>query len=323
MVNGGQQLKVFPAISAGIFHPCMRQAAIVILVQWLKFLTAKKSIDGVKGFINSDLAEPDCNQSVSIDRVGQAGKHIEVTGEWLKILSVDFQQLAPYFWYVVRAWNGTDASHGIECGSFMQWHEMDEIQAKHKIIPQAVIIDSRYNRGEVLQNCANLDMPSRGMLDAPVQDALPIWLGWNPCMAFGNHREFRVQDEQGGLRYQPFRWMGWHDPYIGTELAKRVQIQILEIKSDLMEDKLENVRQGKTFFKWTISPEMDTDELHRHMAGKIRKSKKNNPRDYSWVQRRTDWPDHLRSCELNGFTLAYALNLISYDSIKTKQEETK
>jgi len=287
-----------------------------------KFLTAKKSIDGVKGFINSDLAEPDCNQSVGIDRVGQAGKHIELSKEWLLILSVDFQQISPYFWYVVRAWNGTDASHGIECGSFMQWHEMDEIQAKYKIIPQAVFIDSRYNRSEVLQNCANMEMTSRGSLDPAVQDALPMWNGWNPVMAFGNHREFRVQDEQGGFRYQPFRWMGGHDPYIGTELAKRVQIQILEFKSDNFEDLMENVRSGKTFFNWTISPEMDTPEYNKHMAGKIRKSKKNNPRDYSWVQRRSDWADHIRSCELIGFAGAYALNLISYDAAKTKEEKT-
>jgi len=288
-----------------------------------KFLTAKKSIDGVKGFINSDLAEPDCNQSVSIDRVGQAGKHIEVTGEWLKILSGDHQQIAPYFWILVRAWNGKDAAHGIEYRPVNQWHEIDELQEKHRIIPQAVIIDSRYNRSEVLQNCANMEMPSRGLLDPPIQDALPMWNGWNPAMAFGNHREFRVQDDSGSVRYQPYRWQGGHDPYIGTELAKRVQIQILEFKSDLLEDKMDNVMKGKTFFNWTISPELDVEEYHRHLAGKIRKSKKNNPRDYSWVQRRSDWPDHLRSCELLGFALALSLGLISYDSIKSRDEEQK
>lgn len=285
-----------------------------------KFLTAKASIDGPKGFINSDLAEPDCNQAVSIDRAGNAGKHIEVTGEWLKILSVDHQQIAPYFWYVVRAWNGSDKSHGIEYDSFNQWHEMDEVQERHKIIPQAVVIDARYNRSEVLQNCANLEMKSRGLLQPQVQDALPMWIGWTPAMAFGNHREFRITEGESVL-YKPFRMMGNQDPYIGTELAKKVQIEILEFKSDLMEDRMENVRQGKTFFEWTISPEMDDETYHKHMAGKIRKAKKNNPRDYSWVQRNTDWDDHLRSCELLGFTLAYSLNLIAYDAIKSKEEK--
>ena len=283
-----------------------------------KFLAAKHSVDGVKGFINSDLAEPDMNQSISVDRVGTAGRTIEITQEWLKILSVDHQQMAPYFWYMIRAWNGSNAAHGIECGSFMQWSEMDEIQAKHKIIPQAVVVDARFNRAEVLQNCASLEIATRGNVEAAIQDALPLWNGWNPAMAFGDKREFQVK-ENGAIRYQPFRWKGGHDPYLGTELAKRMEIQILEFKSDIFEDRLENVRQGKTFFKWTISPEVDTEEYAKHMAGKVRKSKKNNPRDYSWVQRRTDWADHIRSCELLGFTLAYSLNLISYDAIQTNE----
>ena len=285
-----------------------------------KFLMAKRSIDGVKGFINSDLAEPDVNQSVSVDRIGAAGKQIEVTGEWLKVLSVDYQQNAPYFWSMVRAWNGSDASHGIEYKAFNSWDEIDEIQAKHKIIPQAVIIDVGFSQSEVFQNCANLKIPTRCVLDPAIQDALPMVNGWNPCKTFGGKRQFR--DPETGL-YRPYRVNGNMDPYAGTELAKCMRIELLEFLHDIFMDMIDNIRQGKTHFKWTISPEVDTEEYAKHMSGKVRKSKKNNPRDYTWVQRRTDWPDHILSAEVMNLVLAFRLQLISFDAVQTQTKVIK
>ena len=90
-----------------------------------KFLMAKASLDGVKGFINSDLAEPDVQQSVSVNKTGVAASQIEVTGQWLKILSADYHAQAPYFYALVRAWNGSNKSHGIEYQSFNNWFELD------------------------------------------------------------------------------------------------------------------------------------------------------------------------------------------------------
>lgn len=285
-----------------------------------KFLVAKRSPEGVKGFINSDLAEPDVNQSISVDRVGPASKHIEITGEWLKILSVDYQQHAPYFWAMVRAWNGSDKSHGIEYKALNQWSEIDDFQAAHKIIPQAVIIDVGFNQGEVLQNCASLQIPTRCTLDEAVQDSLPMVNGWQPCKSFGNKMQFR--DVETGL-YRPYKINANFDPYSGTSLAKTMRIELLEFKSDLFEDMMDNVRQGKTFFEWTVSPEVDTEEYNKHMAGKIRKPKKNNPRDYSWAQRHTSYPDHLHTAELMNFAHAYRLQQISFEAIQSKEKDKK
>lgn len=283
-----------------------------------KFLIAKRSLDGVKGFINSDLAEPDVNQSISVDKVGTIGRKIEITGEWLNLMSVDYQQHAPYFWAVIRAWNGTDASHGLEYRALHQWHELDALQEEFKVPPQAVIIDVGFNQSEVLQNCANIRLPNRCTLDEPIQDSLPMVNGWNPCKAFGNKMQFR--DTETGI-YKPYRINPNFDPYAGTELAKTMRIELLEFKSDLFEDIMDNVRAGKTFFKWTISEKMDCEEYHKHMAGKIRKPKKNNPREYTWVQRHTTYPDHIHTAELMNTVLAYRLQLMSFDSIQIKKEE--
>lgn len=284
-----------------------------------KFLTAKRSVEGVKGFINSDLAEPDMNQSVSTDKVGMAGAHIEITKQWITIISVDHQEKAPYFWWLARAWNGTDAAHGLEYGSCMQWHELDEIQARLKILPIAVVIDARHNTAEVKQNCANFQIATRGEILPAVQDTMPMWCGWMPSMAFGNRKEFRIQSEAGGIKYDKYRIQGGHDPYSGTDLANKLQMEMLEYKSDLFEDILERIRAGNSFFKWTISEQVDCEEYHKHMSGKILKPDKKNPRILKWIQRRTDWPDHIRSCELIGLAHAYSMKLLSYESIATKE----
>src|SRR5208337_87898 len=105
---------------------------------------------------------------------------------------------------------------------------------------------------------------------------------WNPMKSFGGKRQWR--DTETGL-YRPYRVNSNIDPYAGTEFAYTVRIELLEFLGDIFEDMMDNIRQGKTGLKWTISKEMDTEEYARHMAGKIRKPKKNNPRDYSWVQR--------------------------------------
>ena len=282
-----------------------------------KFLTAKRSVDGVKGFINSDLAEPDMNQAIKVDKVGTAGRHIEVTAEWLTLCTFDYQQIAPYFWGVARSWNGTNKCHGVEYIFCNSWDDLDTFQAKHKCIPQAFGIDVGFNQAEVLQNCSNLKIPTRCTLDEAVQDAKPMINGWNPLRSFGGKRQWR--DTETGL-YRPYRVNPNFDPYAGTELAHTVRIELLEFLADIFEDMMANIRDGKTGLEWTISPDMDNEEYARHMAGKVRKPKKNNPRDYSWVQRRHDWPDHLHSCELMNLVLAYRLGLISFDAVNTKTE---
>jgi DNA-directed RNA polymerase subunit RPC12/RpoP len=284
-----------------------------------KFLLAKRSPNGVKGFINSDLAEPDVSQQISVNRAGIVGKHIEVTGEWLKVLSVDYHQNAPYFWAVVRAWDGQSKSHGVEYQSFNQWHELDDLQKKHGVIRQAVIVDAGYDQAEVLRNCANIKLKSRCELGEVVQDALPECDGWTPAKAFGGKRMYA--DKDTGL-YKPFRLRANVDPYAGTELAYQMRIEMLEFLSDLFEDSLENIRLGKTFVEWTISKEMDTDEYHRHIAGKKRVYKKNST-DYRWETIRPGYADHLRSCELLNLVLAYRLQLISFEAIQTKEKDKK
>jgi DNA-directed RNA polymerase subunit RPC12/RpoP len=285
-----------------------------------KFLMAKKSLDGVKGFINSDLAEPDISQAVSVNKSGIIGKHLEITGEWIKILSTDYHATAPYFYSVVRAWNGSNASHGIEWRSYNNWYEMDELQEKHKVIKEAVIIDAGYAQAEVARECCNLHMPTRCELAEAVQGAVPEVIGWQPSKSFGGKRYYRVTDADDSVAWQPLRKDKFIDPFVGTDAARTMRVPFLEFLEDAFEDMLENILNKKTGLIWTISPEMDNDEYHRHIANKVKKPWKKNPRDLRW-QTRQGMPDHIRLCEVLNLVMAYRLQLISFEAIQVKEKK--
>ena len=282
----------------------------------VKFLKAKRSPDGVKSFINADLAEPDIGQDQGADKLGAVLKGIEIGDSWVKLMTVDYQQLAPYFWFVIRAWNGSEKTHGIKCGSRNQWHEIDELQEEFKIVPQAIGVDIGFDQAEVLRNCAAINIGTRCTLDEPIQDALPQVNGWNAMKSYGGKRMYR--DTETGL------WLPWRlkkdvDPYAGSELAHKMRIEVLEWLSDIFEDKLENIRLGKTNLEWSISDEMDTEEYHKQMAAKKRVYNKKDARAYKW-ETRPGLDDHLHVCEVAQLVLASRLQLISFDAVQTKKE---
>ena len=286
----------------------------------MKFLKAKHSLDGVKGFINSDLAEPDVQQSISVNRTGKAKEHIEVTSEWLKILSADYHAQAPYFYALVRAWNGSNQSHGIEYRAFNNWYELDELQAKHKIIKEAVIIDAGYNQSEVTRECCDLTMPNRCELADAVQAQAPEACGWQPAKSFGGNRFYKVTDEEGRCFYLPYRKDKFIDPFVGTDLAHSVRVPLLEFLENHFESLLQNIIDKKTGLQATIAEAMDTDEYHKHMASKVLRPWKKNPRDMRW-QTISGRDDHLRLCEVLNLVLACRLELISFEAANVLEQK--
>jgi hypothetical protein len=285
-----------------------------------EFLKAKSSLAGPRNFVNSKCAEAFAFQGASINRVGKVAQHIEVTGEWLKIITVDYQQNAPYFWAVVRAWNGSNGTHGIEYRFFNNWYELDDLQKKHKVIATALGVDVGFQQPEVLQNCANIQMPTRCSLGDSIQGQLPECIGWTPMKSFGGKKLMR--DDATGL-YLPYRIKRDQDPYAGTDLAKTMRIELLEWLNDVFFDMLENIRAGKTGLAWTISPEMDTEEYHKHWAGVHRVFERGDPRAYKWKKRDSRWPEHIAKCEAMNLVMAYRLQLISFEAIATKENKPK
>jgi hypothetical protein len=152
--------------------------------------------------------------------------------------------------------------------------------------------------------------------------------GWNPMKSYGGKKYFQVRYEEQGqagviqkIAYQPFRIRNDVDPFAGSELAHRVRIDSIEFLNDVFEDMMENIRMGKTNLEWTISPEVDVEEYHEHMAGKKRVYSKKDPRAYKWETVSIGYPDHIHACEVNQIVLACRLKLVSWDSMQTKKEK--
>lgn len=68
----------------------------------LKFLNAQEDGEGMKGFINSTLAEVDTNQEHTTNI--ELGKTPIAQTDWIPLLTADFQKNHPYLWFIVRKW---------------------------------------------------------------------------------------------------------------------------------------------------------------------------------------------------------------------------
>lgn len=260
----------------------------------LKFLKAKHSIQGLQGFINSDLAEPYQAQELMRERIEIISKRIQITGEWNKLLTVDCQARAPHFWYVARAWNGAD-SEGIEAGPCDTWEDLRTIQTANQVKDEGVIIDSGFGArsdAEVYRNCA-----SYSEIITRAAGQLPLAMGWMPAKGMPGHK--RWTDQSTGL-VVPYYLRGI-DPFVGTADAGKCEMSLFEFSSDFFKDVLEALRQKRHKCRWSVSEKMATEEYWRHMDGQIKIAKENKFDGrvrMIWMPRHTSWPDHLFDCEV-------------------------
>ncbi len=264
----------------------------------VKFLQAKSSLDGLQGFINGDLAEPYQAQD-TMRRRTEVVSEIEVTAEWIKMLTADCQFKAPYFRVCVRAWNGGN-SKGIEYQAVDTWEDIRARQEAHKISDKMVIVDSGFGaKGEieVYRTCARFG----GFVER--QDARPMHMGWLPSK--GNPSRKRWKDEETGLMVPYF--LRSIDPFTGLSTAGQVEMSLFEFAADYFKDVLQNLRDGKTEFKWEVSPEMASEQYWREMDGEVKKtvhSPKTGLASEIWTRRSKHWPNEALDCE--NLQIAYA-----------------
>lgn len=262
----------------------------------VKFLQARASLTGVQGFINGDLAEPYVGQDQSQRRTERI-ERVEVTAEWAKIMSVDYQQNEPFLWYVVRAWNGGN-SHGLEFGSAFQFEELDAIQKKHGIKNEGVFLDSGYSPSAIYAECI-----LRGE-HRERSGALPTSLGWMPTRGVDGEKEFFDRTTK-----QKVKWMVQEcDPQSGKSGAGQISLERLIFAADFFKDILVNLRRGKGDYKWTVSEEMNVPQYWKHMDGE---KKAQEGRRWIWKLRHRHWPNHLFDCEVIQCAVANYLGLYS------------
>lgn len=257
----------------------------------LKFLQQKHSLMGLQGFINGDLAEPYQSQDTQAERIELITSHVEVTAEWKKQLTVDCQQKAPLFWYVVRAWNGGD-SQGLEAGPLDSWQDVRDRQKANDIKDVCCAMESGFgarSEHEVYFECA------RHGTFVDRQDKRPQHVGWIPTKGMPGRKRWRNED--GLMMPYALRPI---DPFYGRTGAGKVEMCLLEFSADFFKDILESLRQGKGGHKWTVLEACSTDAYWRHMDSELKKAVFNKMTGkvvHQWVPRSQHWPNHLHYCE--------------------------
>lgn len=275
----------------------------------VKFLQAQKSLQGVKGFINGDLAEPYQAQDTLGERVEIITSKLEATAEWTKLLTVDCQQKTPHFWHVVRAWNGKK-SEGISGGPLDTWDEIETVQRMHNIPNVCVAVDAgwgAYDEAEVYKNCAR-----RSEIEPRAKEGrLPFLAGWMPTKGMPGRKTWK--DQESGLYVHYY--LRPTDPFSGSSDAGQVEISLLEFSADYYKDVLEQMRLSRDGWEWKVSAELSTPIYWQHLDAEVKAAQqnKNGFVKWAWVKRSKHWPDHLRDCEVLQIAHANFLQICRYE----------
>lgn len=276
-----------------------------------RFIQDKNSLLGLQAFINGELAEPYMAQDRRAARTEAIGK-ITIVNEWARLLTVDCQRNAPYYWAVKRAWSNGD-SHGISAESCDTVEDIRAIQLRpdSKVIDAAVMVDSGYGAKSddfIYQMCARFGETEQR------QDKLPLFMGWMPSKGMQALKLW--YDKETGLRV-PY-YLSPLDAYSGTAQSGQAEGTLFEFSGEYFKDILEAMRQGKGDSVWDVSIEMATDIYWKHMDGEY-KDAKFNPRNgqttYEWKRRSKHWPNHLFDCEVMQVALAAFFKLFQLPKI--------
>lgn len=286
----------------------------------VKFIQSKQSLLGLQGFINGDLAEPYTAQDSSLVSINTVERSDISETSGVKILTVDYQQGHPRFWFVVREWRETECI-GLDAGSMETWDEVEAKQKEHGIRSIDVFVDSGFQERkeypEVQRECAK-----RFESIQPRQDGPPLVVCWWAAKGFSVRQ--RWKHTKTGL-LEPFG-TEFRDPWIGTSDQGREVILQFMFASDYFKDRLWELRQGIVDYKWTVLRSVATEEYQKHMSAEYKEPQKNRRTgrmESNW-KCRSHWPNHLFDCENMQVAAAayYGLVKLTADQPDKGKEQT-
>jgi hypothetical protein len=279
------------------------------------FLEAKDSILGLQGFINGMLAEPWENQGAPAERteiIVSSSEAVDQTA--VKFLTVDCQAKAPFFWFVVRAWDQTGNSRAIDAGPLDTWQDIRDKQLEHGIHDTHVCVDSGYDAATVYAECL------RWGKFHPRSGRLPLFVGWIPSK--GQPRR-GWRDPKAGVDV-PFFLRGI-DPRVGSASGGRLELKLLEFSTDTNKDILERIRRGAAAQRWEVADKVATPEYWRHMDAERKVARLSNTSGrttYTWLPRSSKWANHLFDAEVMQVALALFHNRLRFQSTSPEHEPT-
>lgn len=259
----------------------------------VSFLEAQDSLLGLQGFINGYLAEPWENQSAPRQREEIIVAGAEALSEKaVKFLTVDCQANAPFFWFVVRAWNEDGSSRAIDAGSLDTWQDVRDKQMEHGVQDVHVVIDSGYDAPAVYSECLRFGRFHQR------SGRIPLWVGWMPAKGM-QRRGWR--NPKTGVD-EPFFLRGI-DPRVGDNRGGqgRLELKLLEFATDPSKDILDRLRRGQTPTRWEVSDTVSKSDYWRHLDCEhkvARLSTSTGRTTWTWLPRSRNWPNHMADCEV-------------------------
>lgn len=281
----------------------------------VKFLQAKRSLLGLQGFINGDLAEPMEAQDTLADRVELITPRID-RSENTRLLTVDCQAKSPFFWWVCREW-GPGVSRGVECGSAETWEDIESIQRRLGVNPEGVAVDSGFGA----RSDAEVYVACVARCEAiPQRQGLPVALGWTPFKGLPGRRVFK--DPETGIS-KPY-YLRDIDPFEGSSDAGKLRLGLVLFSTDSAKDVLTALRHRRSgLCAWSVSDAMNTETYWRHMDAEIKepiRSKSTGRVTHSYRLRSARWPNHLLDCEVQQVVFASFLGLLDVEPISKNEE---
>ena len=263
----------------------------------VEFLQAKRSLDGLKGFINGILAEADMGQWDG--GAGERKERIVSSPEPLvkthRIMTIDRQ--LDHHWWVVREWAPGGHSRLVEWGKCDTTDNLEDIRKRLKTAPDLTGIDSGFEGAIVYRECARF--------------------GWFAIR--GDDREsFPMRDREGKRIEVPYT-VRQFDPFIGTHDQGQTTIAELRWSNPTIKDILFKLRDAESSpVKWEVPEQWSTNKYWRHLDGEY-KGRDFNARTgrviYTYKKRSRHWPNHLLDCEAMNVTVAIKIGIL-----KTKAE---
>ena len=258
----------------------------------VEFLQAKESVDGLKGFINGVLAEPDIGQFEGGDggRTEAIVESTEPLVETIRIMTADRQ--IDHHWYAVREFTKDGDSRLIEWGKCQTEDDLEDIRARLEVAPDLTGVDSGFEGPQVYQACARF--------------------GWFALR--GDARETFSMRDPKGRRFEVPYTVRQLDPWIGTKYQGNKKVAELRWSNPTIKDILATLRnKEKSPVKWEVPEELATDEYWRHLDGE-HKARDFNFRTgkvvYKWKKRSRHWPNHLLDCEAMILAVAVKLKIL-------------
>lgn len=259
----------------------------------VKFLQAKKSLLGLQGFINGDLAEVFENQDSRSKRTELIviGDEPAAGTAPLPVMTSDVQEVAPYFWYVVRHWYVEGHSRRIAWGHCDSWDELRAIQQAHGVSDNHFGVDSGYDAQTVYSQCLKWGK----MIPLP-NGQLPMWVGWTPLDGRPGYAKFR-DPKTGQPRLYDFS---------SARLAHtRFRLPLLAFNSWALKDILAKLRRGPEEaggLRWEVGADAKNETYWRHLDAEVKAETARGR--YEWKLRSKRWPNHLLDCEVMQLAMA-------------------